>query len=153
MADRRILVVDDEESVIYTCVEELEQEGFEAQGVTDGAEAIELYRSEGFDLVLADLKMPGVDGMEVLRTIMEYDPEALVVIMTAFGTVDIAVEALRSGAREFIAKPFDTSELVAKLRSVLEQRGATRRCAATCASWDSQASSRSTAASTTRPSC
>lgn len=127
MADERILVVDDEESVIYTCVEELEQEGFEAQGVTDGAQAIELYKAEGFDLVLADLKMPGVDGIDVLKAIIEYDPEARVVIMTAFGTVDIAVEALRSGAKEFIAKPFDTYELVTKLRSVLEH-GATRRC-------------------------
>ncbi len=122
MTDQRILVVDDEENVIFTCVEELEQEGFQAQGVTDGAQAIELYKAEAFDLVLADLKMPGVNGMDVLKAIVEYDPEALVVIMTAFGTVDVAVEALRSGAREFIAKPFDTHELVGKLRSVLEQR-------------------------------
>ena len=123
MTDGRILVVDDEESVVYTCVGELEQEGFEAQGVTTGAQAVDLYKTEDFDLVLADLKMPGMDGMEVLNAIMEYDAEAQVVIMTAYGTVDIAVEALRTGAREFITKPFDIHSLVVKLRSVLEQRG------------------------------
>ncbi len=122
MSDKRVLVVDDEESVIYTCVEELQQEGFEARGVTNGAEAIELYKVEGFDLVLVDLKMPDVDGIEVMRAIVEYDPEARVVIMTAYGTVDTAVEALRSGAREFVTKPFDVQQLVDKLRTVLEQR-------------------------------
>ncbi|TKJ31273.1 MAG: hypothetical protein CEE40_01845 [Chloroflexi bacterium B3_Chlor] len=122
MTDRRILVVDDEESVVLTYVDELEQAGFRAQGVTDSAKAVELYKRERFDLVLADLKMAGVDGMGVLRAIMEYDPEARVVIMTAYGTVDIAVEALKTGAREFISKPFDMDALVGKLRSVLEQQ-------------------------------
>ncbi|NIN65596.1 MAG: response regulator [Anaerolineae bacterium] len=122
MTDRRILVVDDEESVVLTCVDELVEEGFRVQAVTDGAKAIELYKREHFDLVLADLKVAGVDGMGVLRAIMEYDPEARVVIMTAYGTVDIAVEALRTGAREFISKPFDMDALVGKLRSVLEQQ-------------------------------
>jgi CheY-like chemotaxis protein len=122
LTNKRVLVVDDEDSLIFTCVEELEQEGFEARGVKDGNQAIDLYKKEGFDLVLADLKMPGMDGMELLKAIMEYDPEASVVIMTAYGTVDIAVEALRSGAREFITKPFDIGALVTKLRTVLEQR-------------------------------
>jgi len=122
MTDKRILVVDDEESVVYTCVEELQEEGFEARGGTSGAEAIELYKVEGFDIVLVDLKMPDVDGMEVMKAIVEYDPEARVVIMTAYGTVETAVEALRSGAREFVTKPFDVQELVGKLRTVLEQR-------------------------------
>jgi DNA-binding response OmpR family regulator len=122
MSDSRILVVDDEESVVSTCVDKLVEEGFRVQRVTEGAKAIELYKREHFDLVLSDLKVAGVDGMGVLRAIMEYDPEARVVIMTADGTVDIAVEALRAGAREFISKPSDMDALVVKLRSVLEQQ-------------------------------
>jgi FixJ family two-component response regulator/predicted regulator of Ras-like GTPase activity (Roadblock/LC7/MglB family) len=122
MTDSRILVVDDEESVVLRCLDELEEEGFKAQGVTDSVEAIELYKREHFDLVLAELKMGGVDGLGVLRAIMEYDPEARVVITTAHGTVDAAVEALRTGAREFISKPFEMDALVGKLRGVLEQQ-------------------------------
>lgn len=121
MTDRRILVVDDQESVVLTCLDELEAKGFRAQGVTDGVEAIELYRREHFDLVLAELNMAGVDGLGVLRAIMDYDPEARVVIMSAYGTVELAVEALRDGACEFISKPFDMDALAGKLRSVLEQ--------------------------------
>ena len=122
MAQRRILVVDDEANVVYSIIEKLQKEGFEAQGVGNGAEALELYKAERFDLVLTDLKLPGIDGMEVLKAIMEYDPEALVVMITAFGTVDIAIEALKSGAQEFITKPFDLNSLVAKLRTILEQQ-------------------------------
>jgi DNA-binding response OmpR family regulator len=122
MSDKRILVIDDEQNVVSSIVEKLEKEGFVAQGVGDGVQAIDLYKAERFDLVLTDLKLPGMDGIEILQAIMEYDPEALVVMITAYGTVDIAVEALKSGAQEFITKPFDLNALVAKLRSILEQR-------------------------------
>lgn len=121
MATKRILVVDDEPNVVKSCARILKLEGFEVQGVTDGAEAITLYENEGFDLTLTDLKMPGVDGLQVLAALREHDPNANVVIVTAYGTKDSVVEALRLGAREFLEKPLDANVLVATARRILEQ--------------------------------
>ncbi|RLC82643.1 MAG: hypothetical protein DRJ03_18675, partial [Chloroflexi bacterium] len=121
MATKRILVVDDEPNVVKSCARILELEGFEVQGTTSGAEAIALYKNESFDLTLVDFKMPEVDGLQVLATLREYDPSASVVIITAYGTKDNVVEALRLGASEFLEKPLDTKTLVATARRILEQ--------------------------------
>ena len=121
MTAKSILVVDDEPNVVKSCARMLELEGFAVQGVTSGAEAIDLYQHEGFDLVLTDLKMPNVDGLEVLTAIREHNPHAAVVIFTAYGTKDNVVEALRLGAREFLEKPLETKTLVATVRRILEQ--------------------------------
>jgi CheY-like chemotaxis protein len=99
----------------------LELEGFAVQGITSGAEAIDLYRREPFDLVLTDLRMPDVDGLDILTAVREYNPQAAVVIFTAYGTKENIVEALRLGAREFLEKPLDTKALVATVRRILEQ--------------------------------
>ena len=122
MAAPRILVVDDEANVVKSCVRMLQLAGFEARGVTTGAEAIDLYKENRFDLVLVDLKMPGMDGLEVLRAIREYDPSASVLIFTAYGTKESVVEALRLGAREFLEKPLDAQRLIATIRRLLEQK-------------------------------
>jgi CheY-like chemotaxis protein len=118
---QRILVVDDEPNVVKSCARMLELEGFEVQGVTDGATAIDLYQREGFDLVLTDLKMPDVDGLNVLTAIKEHNPRAAVVIFTAYGTKENVVEALRLGANEFLEKPLETKTLVVTVRRILEQ--------------------------------
>ena len=123
MAAKRILIVDDEPNVVKSCARMLELEGFETQGVTDGAEAIELYKQQGFDLVLADLKMPGVDGLQVLREIREYDPGATVAIITAYGTKESVVEAFRSGACEFLEKPLRADTLISTVRRILAHEG------------------------------
>ena len=120
MSGTRVLIVDEEASTIRTLVGELEQQGFEALGVTDGAEAIRLYEAQPFGLVLVGVATMGMKGIEVVRTLMRYDPEALVVMMGADPTVETAVEALKSGAREFIDRPLDIPELIAKVRGVLE---------------------------------
>jgi len=122
---KRILVVDDEPNVVKSCARMLELEGFEVRGITDGAEAIALYKSEGFDLALVDLKMPEVDGLEVLAALREYDPSATVVIITAYGTKESVVEALRLGACEFLEKPLDAQTLVATAQRILEQEDGT----------------------------
>jgi len=122
---KRILVVDDEPNVVKSCARMLELEGFEVKGVTGGAEAIALFKREGFDLVLTDLKMPEVDGLEVLTAIMKHNPNAAVVIVTAYGTKENVVEALRLGAREFLEKPLDTRTLLATARRILEQGDST----------------------------
>lgn len=119
MAAKRILVVDDEPNVVKSCARMLELEGYEAQGVTSGAEAVSLYQDDDFDLALVDLKMPEMDGLEVLATIREYDPKAVVVIFTAHGTKESAVEALRLGASEFLEKPLRTKTLIATVERVL----------------------------------
>jgi CheY-like chemotaxis protein/predicted regulator of Ras-like GTPase activity (Roadblock/LC7/MglB family) len=119
---KRILLVDDESNVVKSCARMLELEGFSVEGVTSGAEAIDLYRGESFDLVLTDLKMPDVDGLDVLTAVRELNPDAAVVIFTAYGTKENVVEALRLGAREFLEKPLDTKTLVATVRTILEQK-------------------------------
>jgi len=121
VASYRILVVDDDPNVVKLCIRTLEQEGFEAQGTTSGAEAIALYKNEGFDLALVDLKMPDVDGLKVLTSLREYDPAAAVIIFTAYGTKEDVVEALRLGACEFLEKPADAETLIATVRRALEQ--------------------------------
>ncbi len=122
MTTKRILVVDDEPNVVKSCARILELEGFEARGITDGAEALPLYKRERFDLVLVDLKMPGTDGLEVLAALKEYDPGATVVIVTAYGTKENVVEALRLGAREFLEKPLDTGTLLATVKRILDRK-------------------------------
>ena len=125
MTSNRILVVDDEPNVVKSCVKLLELEGFEVRGTTNGADAIALYESEGFDLALVDLKMPDVDGLKVLAAIREYDPSAAVIIFTAYGTKENVVEALRLGACEFLEKPADAQTLVTAVRRVLERENGT----------------------------
>jgi CheY-like chemotaxis protein len=117
----RILVVDGAASAVLRMVEQLQQEGFEPLGVTNGAQATELYRAQSFELALVGVSTEGMGGIDVLRAIMAYDPEALVVMMSTNATVEVAVEALRSGALEFISKPWDVPELCAKLVAVLER--------------------------------
>ena len=123
MVNNRILIVDDEPNAIKACVGMLRLAGFEAQGTTSGTEAIQLYKNEGFDLALVDLRMPEMDGLKVLAALKEYDPKAAVVILTAYGTKENVVEALRLGAREFLEKPVDSAVLVSTVRNILA-RGA-----------------------------
>jgi DNA-binding response OmpR family regulator/predicted regulator of Ras-like GTPase activity (Roadblock/LC7/MglB family) len=123
MAKNRILVVDDEPNAVRVCVAMLQIVGFEAHGTTNSTEAIQLYKNERFDLALVDLKMPEMDGLEVLAALREYDPKAAVVILTAYGTKENVVEALRLGAREFLEKPLDSDVLVSTVRNVLAQGG------------------------------
>ena len=121
MRGKRILVVDDEPNVVKSCARMLELEGFEVQGATSGAEAIDLYKRDHFDLALVDLKIPGMDGLQVLAALKEYDAGAAVIIFTAYGTKESVVDALRLGACEFLEKPLDTSTLIATVRRNLKQ--------------------------------
>jgi CheY-like chemotaxis protein/predicted regulator of Ras-like GTPase activity (Roadblock/LC7/MglB family) len=123
VAAKRILVVDDEPNVVKSCARMLQLEGFEVQGATSGAEAQALYRDRRFDLALVDLKMPDMDGLQLLAALKQYDPKAVVVIFTAYGTKESVVEALRLGAYEFLEKPLDAKTLVATVRRILEQAG------------------------------
>ncbi|MBJ93619.1 MAG: DNA-binding response regulator [Rickettsiales bacterium] len=124
----RILVVDDERNIRRVLQALLEASGHEVDAAGDGDEArAMLRRSEaGYDVVLTDLRMPGCDGMQLLRWVRAAQPDTPTVILTAHGTVDIAVEAMREGAFDFITKPFEDAELSSIIQKALAQREANR---------------------------
>lgn len=118
----QILVVDDEANIRRVLSAQLAREGYEVHTAEDGEQALGVLREHHIDLVITDLRMPKVDGMEVLRNALEMDPDLPVVILTAHGTVDNAVEALKTGAFDYITKPFDQAELKAIVRKALRTR-------------------------------
>jgi two-component system NtrC family response regulator len=107
-----ILIVDDEKNYPLILGAVLEEEGFEILAANSGHEALEILESSGVDLVLTDMKMPSMDGIELLEKIKLKDPDLPVIMMTAHGTVDKAVEAMQKGAYSYILKPFDNQRLV-----------------------------------------
>src|SRR5207247_8864612 len=104
-----ILVVDDEPNVRKVLGAMLEQAGYLTTRAAGADEALDLVRAQDPDLVITDLKMPGMDGLELLRRLKEGFPEIPVVVLTAHGTVEAAVEAMKEGALDFLTKPFDTN--------------------------------------------
>ncbi len=119
----RVLVVDDEEDIRDGCERILTRVGYFVEKSTCGDEALSLLESNGIDIVLLDLKMPGLDGMDVLRYIGSRDDDTIVIVITGYATVETAVEALRQGAYDFISKPFQTDQLrfvVGRAREKLE---------------------------------
>jgi DNA-binding NtrC family response regulator len=122
-ASLRVLVVDDERLSRQTAVRQLQEAGFEADAVENGYRALDLLATQPWDVVLCDLRMPGLDGMELLRTIGQQHPGVDVVVMTAYGTVETAVTAIRSGAADYLTKPFRFQELEHRLRKLGELRG------------------------------
>ena len=108
---KRVLVVDDDESLRRVTQVQLEQAGFETTTAADGTEALNILQKSPADLVITDLKMPGMSGIELLRRIRADYPDVLVVMLTAFGTVETAVEAMKAGAYDYITKPVHADEL------------------------------------------
>ena len=114
-----ILVVDDEALIRWSLTERLKSEGYQVLEAETGARALEQVR-EGVDLVLLDYKLPDTDGVSVLRKIKEYDQDILVVLLTAFATIETAVEAMRIGAYHFANKPFNLDDVVGTVSRALE---------------------------------
>ena len=121
-ADARVLVVDDDPGVGDLLHEVLAREGYRVRSTTRGDEAAEWAEADAFDLVLADVRMPDRDGLEVLRAFRRTDPATIVIMMTAFGTLESAIEAIREGADDYISKPFNLEEVKLTLRRALERR-------------------------------
>jgi two-component system NtrC family response regulator len=111
MIGKRILVVDDEENLRRVTQLKLQQAGYEAMTASDGIEALELLARHPQDLVLTDLKMPGMSGIDLLRKVKEEYAEVIVVMVTAYGTIESAVEAMRLGAYDYIIKPVNSDAL------------------------------------------
>ncbi|HFD40667.1 MAG TPA: response regulator, partial [Anaerolineae bacterium] len=126
MSQERILIVDDEVTIVELCTEVLKLHGYAVRGVTSGREAIALLESEfphgGFDLLITDIKIPDVDGLTVLRRGRELDPYLASVIITGYGTIETAIEALHAGAQRFVLKPFDTDDLSEAVEEALDLR-------------------------------
>ena len=114
-----ILIVDDEKNYLLVLSAVLEEEGYEVLTAVSGAEALEVLASSEPDLVLTDMKMPGMDGIELLERIKARDPDLPVIMMTAHGTVDKAVEAMQKGAYTYLLKPFDNERLILYVRKAI----------------------------------
>lgn len=118
----KILVVDDEQSLRDVLCIMLKRAGYAVTSAMDGEEAIELLNREIFDLVITDLRMPKIDGMQVLKAVKSASPETVVLIITAFATADSAVEAMKQGAYDYLTKPFQVDEVQLIIRNALEKR-------------------------------
>jgi len=119
MEEARILVVEDDESMLRFLMDELGEAGFHALGCSSGREALELVRVQAVEAIVTDLVMPGMKGDELLRELRHTVPGVPVVIMTAFGSIESAVDAMRDGAYHYLTKPFRIEQLVATLESAL----------------------------------
>jgi len=125
----RLLVVDDEKGIRDAIAQVFEYEGHKVATAEDGRAAIEAASKVRPDVIFLDVKMPGMDGLDVLARLREEDPTALVVMISGHGTIDTAVEATRKGAYDFLEKPLDTDRLLVTLRRALELKGLTRTVA------------------------
>jgi len=119
-----ILIVDDENTLRYFLKRSLEDEGYRVSEAADGLAALDLLGHETFDLALVDLRMAGVDGLEVMRQLRQRSPGTQIIIVTAYASVPSAVEALRQGAHDYLTKPVNTEELLASVADGLARRGA-----------------------------
>jgi two-component system sensor histidine kinase/response regulator len=116
-----ILVIDDDETMLDSCSMILEKEGHTSLTAENGESGISLFQSKTPDLVLLDLKMPGKSGMEVLQTLKSINPDCVVIIITGYGTIQSAVDAMKYGAYDFLPKPFTPDELRFRIRRGLER--------------------------------
>ncbi len=118
----RILVAEDEKITLNNIIDSLEEEGFEVQGADDGAQAYNKMEDKHFDILLADIKMPYISGIELLEKAKERFPETEVIIITGVSTISSAVEAMKKGAFDYITKPFDLDEIILKVKKIEEQK-------------------------------
>jgi DNA-binding NtrC family response regulator len=116
-----ILIVDDEESVRDSLYNWFIEDGYKVDIAEDAKKALAKLESEEYDIILADIKMPGMDGMEMLKRIKALRKDSIVIIMTAFATVDTAVQALKDGAFDYVTKPFDPDDLSHLIRNASKQ--------------------------------
>jgi len=121
MEPRKILIVDDEDSMRHMLTLILRREGYEARAVGRGSEALALLEGEPFDFILSDVIMPEMGGLDLLRAIKEKKVEATIIMMSAYGNLDTAVEAMKLGAYDYVSKPFKPDEILLTLRKAEER--------------------------------
>jgi two-component system response regulator AtoC len=118
----QLLVVDDDEITCNLLEEVLSKEGYRVEKALNGQEAINRGEVKFFDAVLTDIKMAGIDGMEVLKIYRQKSPDTVIIMMTAFGSIDTAIGAIKEGAYDYISKPFKLDEIKLTIRRALEQK-------------------------------
>jgi DNA-binding NtrC family response regulator len=118
----RVVVIDDEVNAAAALAALLEQDGYDVERAADGHAGLQLLERHDPDVVLTDLRMPGMDGLELLGRIKELRPEAMVIVMTAYGTVKTAVQAMKLGAEDYLGKPIDIEELEVVVEKALERK-------------------------------
>jgi len=121
MSSEKILVVDDELFVRELLLEFLSTEGYEVSLADSGEKAVELTQIQPADLVLVDLKMPGIDGVETLKQMKKIAPDTLAIIMTGYPTIESSIEALRQGAYDYVVKPFKLNDLKSSIEKALRE--------------------------------
>ncbi|MFN8454414.1 MAG: response regulator transcription factor [Anaerolineae bacterium] len=115
----RILVVDDEDTFRYFLKLNLEQQGYQVTDSADGQTALNLIKEQVFEVALIDLRLADLDGLEIVRQLRQTTPQTSVIILTGFATLDSAIEALRQGAYDYLTKPFETAELLARVADAI----------------------------------
>ncbi len=123
----RILIIDDDEAVRESVQRILHSAGYTVQTAGSGEQGLELARGGAFDVILSDLRMPGMSGVDLLRHLRELRVDSSFIVMTGFGTVDTAVESMKLGAVDFVQKPFFRDELLMRVRAAAERRQLTRQ--------------------------
>lgn len=118
----KVLIIDDDEAILDSCTQVLEKAGYSVKGAQEGEHGLKLFNSESFQVILLDLKLPGPDGIEVLTHIKTENPETPVIIMTGYASVESAVEAMKQGAFDYMAKPFSPKELRVNIKKALNNR-------------------------------
>ena len=118
----KILVADDDASLRRVLEYNLAKEGYAVLTADSGEQALALLDAERVDLLITDIKMPGMDGMDLLKRVRQASPETQVIVITAFGTIEMAVEAMKAGAFEYVTKPFNRDELSLAVRKALRLR-------------------------------
>ena len=117
----KILVVDDDEIVRDVITSLLSGEGYRVRPAKDGLDAITILKNEKINLIISDLRMPGADGIEVLKESLRIDPDRAVIILTAYGTLDTALKAIREGAYDYMTKPFKMEEMIIRVNNAYER--------------------------------
>jgi len=126
MSSTKIFIVDDELVMRKSLSGWLERDGYEVDTAESGEEAIEKLKKTRFDLLLVDIKMEGISGLDVLKHVMENDPDVAVIMITAYGSIPTAIEAMKNGAHDYLLKPFDPDELGVLIEKIVEQQAQAR---------------------------
>lgn len=122
----KILIADDEAMIRDSIAEYLDSEGYDTQTASDGESALEIIKNGNIDILISDVRMPGMDGIGLIKKVSTYASDTLVILMTAFASVETAIQALRSGAADYMLKPLDFEELSLRISSLLERRSLIR---------------------------
>jgi len=122
----KILIAEDEEITVKHLVNTLKKEGYAVDSASNGIDALRKVEADSFDLLIADIKMPGMTGIELLERVREKTPELEVIIVTGYGSIGSAIEAMKKGAIEYLTKPFDLDELLMKVGKIRDRKGLIR---------------------------